>query len=94
MRRPPALQIVLILLSEGELNPSALADALALARPSISYHLKPLLEEEIVKAREEGRSRHYRLCDKAYVSRMLASFHPLPGDLDAFSSLWDDLIGK
>jgi predicted transcriptional regulator len=94
MRSPPALQIVLLLLSEGEMTPSALAETLSLARPSVSYHMNALLEEEIVLARESGRLRIYALRDKAYVARMLASFHPLPGDLDAFSSLWDDLIGK
>lgn len=94
MRRPPALQIALLLLSEGELTPGAMSERLGLARPSVSYHLKALLQEEVLAVREEGRERRYALRDPAFVSRSLASFHPLPGDLDAFSSLWDDLIGK
>jgi hypothetical protein len=44
--------------------------------------------------RVEGRERWYSLHDPAFVRRSLASFHPLPGDLDAFSALWDDLVGK
>ncbi len=93
MRHPPALQVVLLLLSERELTPSAMSDRLALARPSVSYHLKELLQQEVLAVREEGRERRYSLRDAAFVRRALASFHPLPGDLDAFSSLWDDLVG-
>lgn len=94
LRHPPALQIVLLLLSEGEMTPGAMSDRLALARPSVSYHLKALLEQDVLAVRVEGRERHHSLRDPAYVSRALASFHPLPGDLDAFSSLWNDLIGR
>jgi DNA-binding transcriptional ArsR family regulator len=94
MRRPPALQITLLLLSEGELTPGAMSGSLGLARPSVSYHLKALLEEEILAVREEGRERRYTLRDAEFVKRSLASFHPLPGDLDAFSALWDDLVGR
>ncbi|MEA3201268.1 MAG: hypothetical protein QOE90_2696 [Thermoplasmata archaeon] len=94
LRRPPALQITLLLLANRELTPGAIADELALARPSVSYHLKDLAEHDVVTARREGRERRYALRDPAYARRMLASFHPLPGDLDAFSRLWDDLVGR
>lgn len=94
LRHPPALQVVLLLLSRGEMTPSAMSDALGLARPSVSYYLKALLEDDTLRVREEGRARWYALRDPAYVARMLGSFHPLPGDLDAFSSLWDDLVGR
>lgn len=90
MRRTPALHIVLLLLSEGESGPSALAEDLALARPSVSYQLKALQEAGVVERVE----RKYRLRDRDYVTRMLALFHPLPGDLDEFSALWDDLVGR
>jgi predicted transcriptional regulator len=94
LRHPPALQIVLLLLSKGELTPGAMSERLALARPSVSYHIKALLEADVLDVQVEGRERHYSLRDRAYVARALASFHPLPGDLDAFSSLWNDLIGR
>lgn len=94
LRRAPALQIVLLLLSASEITPGAMAEELGLARPSVSYHLKELAAEEVVVARAEGRERRYALRDPAYARQMLASYHPLPGDLDAFSRLWDDLVGR
>lgn len=94
LRRAPALQVVLLLVAKDEMTPAAMADELGLARPSVSYHLKALLESDVVSVRAEGRERRYALRDPAYVRRMLASFHPLPGDVDSFSKLWDDLVGR
>jgi len=79
-----------LLLAEGALAPSVLADRLALARPSVSYHLKALLDAGFVEKRE----RKYALRDRDDVLRMFSTFHPLPGDLDEFSSLWNDLVPR
>jgi DNA-binding transcriptional ArsR family regulator len=93
MRRPPALRITLLLLSEGPKTPTELAAALDLARPSITYHLGALVAGGIAQVRREGRQRWYRLGNPRYVRGMLDEFEPVPGSLDAFSSIWNDLFG-
>ncbi|HEV8359787.1 MAG TPA: winged helix-turn-helix transcriptional regulator [Candidatus Thermoplasmatota archaeon] len=92
MRRPPALHLVLLLLQEPELPQGELARRLRLAKASASYHLAALGEAGVVRGRSEGRQRLYRLSDPAWARRTLARFEPVPGDLDAFSAVWDDLL--
>jgi len=93
MRRGPPLRIALLLLSEGTLTPGAMADALGFAKASVSYHLAAMLDAGLVEVERRGRERCYSLADRAYVQRMLERFHPLPGELDTFTRLWNDLVG-
>jgi len=92
LRRPPALRIVLLLMHQGEMTPADLSDLLGLARPSISYHLRALEKADLVAVRPEGRSRWYRLAHPERARRVVGGFHTLPGDLDRFSAIWDDLV--
>lgn len=92
LRRPPALRIVLLLLSQEEMTPGLLGEALHLAKASISYHLRELLVAGVVKVTPVSRERHYRLADPRHMHALLGKFEPLPGDLDEFSKLWDDLL--
>lgn len=92
LRRPPALRIVLLLLSQEEMTPGMLADSLGLAKASVSYHLRELLDAGIVKVTPVSRERWYRLAQPTLVHKLLTRFEPLPGDLDEFSKLWDDLL--
>lgn len=91
-RRPPALKILLLLLSAAELPQGAITEALGLAKASTSYHLGALRDAGIALARTEGRNRYYRLADPEHARRMLAHYVPLPGQLDEFSRMWDDLF--
>lgn len=91
LRRTPVLQVLLFLLREGEATAGAISAALGLAKPSASYHLGALLDAEVLAVRPAGRERWYRVADPAFVRRALARFEPVPGELDAFASVWDDL---
>lgn len=93
MRRGPPLRITLLLLSEGTLTPGAMADALGLAKASVSYHLAAMLESGFARVEKQGRERHYSLVDARHAQEMLERFRPLPGELDSFTRLWNDLVG-
>lgn len=51
---------LLVLLERGEFTVSELCQALQLPQPTVSRHLRTLLEDGWVAARAEGRNRHYR----------------------------------
>jgi len=93
LRRPPAFRIALELLAHAELPQNRLVAALGLAKASVSYHLKGLVQDGVLAARVEGRERLYRLAAPAHVRRILAEFEPIPGELDAFSRLLADILG-
>lgn len=93
LRRAPAFRIVAELVGHPELPQHRLAEALGLAKASVSYHLKMLVGADVLAARDEGRERHYRLVDVAQARRVLQQFAPVPGELDAFSRALLDLLG-
>lgn len=94
MRRPPALQIMVLLLAVDELPHREIAARLGLAKASTSYHLRALEGARIVDARDEGRQRHYSLADPTSTRDAIAEFGAIPGDLDEFSLMWDDLLSR
>ena len=91
LRRPACLALSRILM-EGERPATELADALDLAPATTSYHLRALVEGGVATVRKEGRSRIYSLEDEARLRRILARFEPVPGELDTFSAMLDDLF--
>ncbi|HUR69970.1 MAG TPA: winged helix-turn-helix transcriptional regulator [Candidatus Thermoplasmatota archaeon] len=93
LRRAPVLEIVLFLLRQGEATPTQISERIALAKPSTSHHLRELLNDGIVVARRAGRERWYGLRDEAQARRILDDFEPLPGELDSFARIWEDLTG-
>lgn len=93
-RRPPALCIMVTLLASGEVSQGELTKAVGLAKASTTYYLNALREAGILLARDEGRHRYYRLRDPAAMRAFLATFHPMPGDMDAFAGVWRDLFGR
>lgn len=92
LRRAPAFRIAGELLAHGELPANRLVKPLGLAKASVSYHLKALLADDIVRARVEGRERWYSLTAPRDVERMIRQFAPIPGELDAFSRALLDLL--
>jgi ArsR family transcriptional regulator len=52
---------ILALLERSEFTVGELCTVLGMAQPSVSRHLRTLADEGWVEARQEGRSRHYRL---------------------------------
>lgn len=57
----PRRRAILDALSGGERSVGELVDALEIAQPQVSKHLKVLREVGLVDVREEGRRRLYRL---------------------------------
>jgi DNA-binding transcriptional ArsR family regulator len=57
----PRRRQLLDALAEGERSVGELVDALEIAQPQVSKHLKVLREVGLVDVREEGRRRLYRL---------------------------------
>lgn len=92
VRRPPALRIMLLLATGGELPQKEIAQRLRLAKASTTYHLQALAKAKVVDGRDEGRMRFYSLREPERTIPMLEEFGALPGDLDSFSSMWDDLF--
>ncbi|WP_202033157.1 metalloregulator ArsR/SmtB family transcription factor [Nocardioides sp. WS12] len=58
---PIRLDMVRQIAAAGELSWSALEDALSVSKPTISYHLKTLVQAELIIARKRGRHLHYSL---------------------------------
>lgn len=92
LRRPPALRIVLQLLADGSATPTELAEALALAKPSVSYHLRALEAGGAVETRSEGREKRVTVARPAAVRRLLAEHPPTPSALEDFERVWQDLF--
>lgn len=93
-RRPVALRILVTLAAKGELRAGEITTVLRIAKPSTTYYLNLMREAGILSMRAEGRSTYYRLREPEVVRSFLATFQPLPGDLDAFEGMWRDLFGQ
>jgi DNA-binding transcriptional ArsR family regulator len=94
LRHGPAYKIVMLLLQQTEATAGTIAAMLDQARPSTSYHLGQLKKAGLLKVRDEGRHRHYRLADPHRVRRLVRSAPPLPGTLDSFSRMWDEMFPR
>ena len=57
----PRRRQILDLLAQGELSVNDLVALLGLAQPQVSKHLRVLREVDLVRVRDEGRQRLYRL---------------------------------
>src|SRR3954454_17594879 len=57
----PRRRQILDLLAQGELPVNDLVDRLGLAQPQVSKHLRVLREVDLVRVRDSGRQRLYRL---------------------------------
>jgi DNA-binding transcriptional ArsR family regulator len=57
----PRRRQILDLLAGGERPVNDLVDALGIAQPQVSKHLRVLREVDLVEVRDEGRHRMYRL---------------------------------
>jgi DNA-binding transcriptional ArsR family regulator len=57
----PRRRQILDLLAQGEMPVNDLVAVLGLAQPQVSKHLRVLREVDLVRVRDEGRQRMYRL---------------------------------
>lgn len=58
---PIRLEIVRQIAAAGELAWSALQERLPVSKPTISYHIKTLVQADLLAARKEGRNFYYTL---------------------------------
>lgn len=57
----PTRQRILRMLGGGEMRAGDIAEAFASARPTVSKHLRVLLDAGLVRARRSGRERYYAI---------------------------------
>jgi DNA-binding transcriptional ArsR family regulator len=93
LRRDQAYRITLLLLRTEAIAPAEIAETIGLSRATVSYHLNLLVKASVLDVRDEGRNRYYSLRDPKRVRRLLHELPPLPGRVDEFSSMWDELVG-
>ena len=78
----PRRRQILDVLAGGERAVNDLVDALDLAQPQVSKHLRVLREVGLVEAREEGRRRVYRLNGR--------SLKPIHDWVKGYARSWED----
>jgi DNA-binding transcriptional ArsR family regulator len=78
----PRRRQILEALSDGECSVNELVEALELAQPQVSKHLRVLREVGIVDVREHGRQRLYRLNGVA--------LKPIYDWVAGFAQTWDE----
>ena len=57
-------KILYLLRHNGEMNASDIISRIKLSQPTISHHLKILVEAEVLTARKEGKETYYRINEK------------------------------
>jgi DNA-binding transcriptional ArsR family regulator len=78
----PRRRQILDLLAAGERPVNDLVDALGMAQPQVSKHLRVLREVDLVEVREEGRHRMYRLNGQ--------SLKPIHDWVKAYERAWSE----
>jgi DNA-binding transcriptional ArsR family regulator len=85
---------IMLSLLWGEKDFTTLKDELKVSSPTLSTHLKDLLEKEYLEFRVEGRRKLYRLKEKAFQSPFLFShFRGLKAASDVIRGRMDALTG-
>ncbi|MFB6301855.1 MAG: winged helix-turn-helix transcriptional regulator [Haloferacaceae archaeon] len=95
MRRETARAVLVHLLERGPSRPTAVADALGIARSTLEWHLDHLVEQDLVEKRRDGHNRvTLAVTRPAETVRLLAEITPSLSDrmLDRFTRLVDDLL--
>ena len=80
----PRRRQILDLLAYGERPVSELVDLSGLAQPQVSKHLRVLREVDLVRVRDAGRQRLYRL--------NAAPLRPIRDWLRTYEQAWDDRL--
>jgi ArsR family transcriptional regulator, arsenate/arsenite/antimonite-responsive transcriptional repressor len=72
------LQILRILMREGEMHVSRICDELGESQPAVSHHLTQLKHARLVDYRRDGKFNHYFISSEA-VEALLTHFFPNAG---------------
>jgi predicted transcriptional regulator len=95
IRQKGARTILLLLLEEGEASFNSILREMGVAKSTLSYHLKRLVEKGIVEEERIEREKHYRLAEPEDV---IDAFLLLKGSMEAdaadrFAEIWERLSG-
>jgi DNA-binding transcriptional ArsR family regulator len=82
----PRRRAILDVLADGERSVNDLVDALGLAQPQVSKHLRVLREVGAVDVRDEGRRRLYRVNGEA--------LKPIHDWVTGFEQLWSERFDR
>lgn len=80
----PRRRQILDALMAGERSVNELVSSLDMAQPQVSKHLRVLREVDLVRVRDDGRQRVYRLNGRA--------LKPIHDWLSAYEQLWNDRL--
>ena len=82
---------IMDLLATGESTVSELVDALSVPQPQVSKHLKVLRDVEVVRCRESGRQRFYRV-HPASLQPLQTWLQQLTAEVNAHYDRLDDYL--
>lgn len=80
---------ILAYLSEASLTAGEIAERFEMSKPSLTKHLKILVNAELITSEKRGQYVHYSIADKnilAKIHNMLATFCPVGGPLKVESA--------
>jgi len=89
----PRRREILDLLAGGERSVTELVESLGLSQPLVSKHLRVLREVGLVRVRDEGRQRFYRL-DGAPLRSIATWLAPFERAMSGRFDLMDDVIAE
>lgn len=90
VRSPVGLEVVLQLMVHGPMAHGAIAEALEMAKPTLSFHLRKLEAARVVARGGDG----YAVVDPERVARVLRAYRPTPNLRDRVARLWGDFYGE
>ena len=82
------LQILRILMREGELHVSKICQELGESQPAVSHHLTQLKHARLVDFRRDGKFNHYYISSEA-VQALLTHFFPYAGRVQQILAFGD-----
>jgi predicted transcriptional regulator len=92
LRNETARGLVLYLLLNPDSQFNELAQKFDLAPSKLAYHLKKLVEKDIIEKRKEGRITRYKAKDEDAIANVLITFRPsfLDSIVESFLESWKE----
>lgn len=75
-------QILIDLFDHGEMTVVEITKRLAISRPTVSHHLKLMLDAKLLSVRQEGKERYYRVDARESISKLGKLLQSLKDDFD------------
>lgn len=76
---PRRFEIFRIIAATQEVSCGAISEQIAVAQPTVSHHLKELLNAGLIEPRREGQHSYYHLCPEVlddYIGELHHLIHP------------------